>query len=138
MLSLDDVVALYRPEYFEEDYHCGASEGSYVEEIEAMRQEFTPYLSMIQEFCPSGRYLEIGCAGGATLAEARERDFETIGVDYRRKWLNGEERICSSIFAPARSSSSDFPAALLMWFILAMLSSISWSLEKCWQKFAAS
>jgi SAM-dependent methyltransferase len=81
MLSSDDVDSLYRPEYFKKDYHCGTSEKTYTQEIETMRQGFRPYLSLIQKFFPQGRYLEIGCAGGATLAEARDRGFDTIGVE---------------------------------------------------------
>jgi len=81
MLSSDEVAALYQTGYFEDDYRCGTLAGSYTQEIETMRREFRPYLAMIRKLCPGGKYLEIGCAGGATLAEARENGFETVGVE---------------------------------------------------------
>jgi 2-polyprenyl-3-methyl-5-hydroxy-6-metoxy-1,4-benzoquinol methylase len=81
MPSPEEIVALYNLEYFDSAYHCGTSDGSYVQEIETMRREFRPYLAMIRQLCPAGKYLEIGCAGGATLAEARAQNFEAIGVE---------------------------------------------------------
>jgi len=81
MLSDDEVFSLYQAEYFEKDYHCGTSEGSYTQEIAAMQEGFRPYIAKIKQFNSKGRYLEIGCAGGATLELARQEGFETVGVE---------------------------------------------------------
>lgn len=81
MISLEEIESLYQKEYFEKDYHCGMSERSYIEEAENNQKEFRPFLHMIRKFCSSGRYLEVGCAGGATLAEARSHGFSVVGVE---------------------------------------------------------
>ncbi len=46
-----------------------------------MKRGFQSYLTIIQSLCSHGKYLEIGCAGGATLAAARERGFDTMGIE---------------------------------------------------------
>jgi len=81
MLSTEEVRSLYSPEYFDKDYHCGFFEGRYVNEIENLRREIRPILSKIRTLQPGGRYLELGCAGGAMLAEARDQGYDTLGVE---------------------------------------------------------
>lgn len=81
MLIPDEVNSLYNAEYFESDYHCGVLKGTYAEEVDGLREEFRPSLSLIKKHCHGERFLEIGCAGGAMLAEARDSGFETVGVE---------------------------------------------------------
>jgi len=81
MLPEKDIRSLYSPEYFEGDYHCGVGCRPYREEVEKLKREAQPLLSMIQRYRPRGRYLEIGCAGGAMLWEAHKRGFDTVGVE---------------------------------------------------------
>jgi SAM-dependent methyltransferase len=81
MLPEEDIRSLYSSEYFEGDYLCGVGCRPYREEVEGLKREVKPLLSMIQKFQTRGRYLEIGCAGGAMLAEARNGGFDTVGVE---------------------------------------------------------
>ena len=81
MLPEEDIPFLYSSEYFEGDYHCGVACRPYREEVEKLKREVKPLLSMIRNFQPRGKYLEIGCAGGAMLAEARNGGFDTVGVE---------------------------------------------------------
>jgi len=81
MLSAEDITALYSVDYFKSDYHCGVLSGSYADELESLRKEFHPTLSLILGFKKEGTFLEIGCAGGAMLAEARDHGYQTIGVE---------------------------------------------------------
>jgi len=81
MLSRNQIESLYNWGYFERDYHCGASEFGYRDSIWQTQADFRPYLSIIRTFSQGGVFLEIGCAGGATLAEARAEGFTTVGVE---------------------------------------------------------
>lgn len=81
MLTEDEVIRLYNSEYFERDYHCGLLKRSYKEEIENLRNEAKPPLSTIKQYARGKKFLEIGCAGGAMLAEAKERGFKVVGVE---------------------------------------------------------
>lgn len=85
MLDDDEIVALYSKEYFNSDYHCGTMEGSYVSNIELLRKEARPLLSLISKHQRSGDFLEIGCAAGATLKEAQAHGFTTVGVELSRE-----------------------------------------------------
>ena len=81
MPSQDEINSLYTEEYFQSEYHCGTSKGSYTSEIVTMKRAFLPHLRSIRRFRPSGRYLEVGCAGGAELQVAKEHDYEVLGVE---------------------------------------------------------
>ena len=81
MPAAEDIRAFYSAEYFEQDYHCATSEGSYAEEADHMRAAMRPKLEVIGRFKKGGNYLEIGCAGGAALAEAQAFGFDTTGVE---------------------------------------------------------
>ena len=81
MPSPEEIVGFYTEEYFDHDYHCGVSKGTYADEAQHMRSAMRSRLTDISRFKKSGRYLEIGCAGGAALAEARDFGFDTVGVE---------------------------------------------------------
>jgi SAM-dependent methyltransferase len=81
MLSPQEIESLYSIEYFERDYHCGCLQKPYSEQVRELREEFEPMLSLIKQFRQNGILLEVGCAGGAMLAEARDQGFETLGVE---------------------------------------------------------
>jgi SAM-dependent methyltransferase len=81
MPSPEVIEAFYSEEYFNRDYHCGVSEGSYADEVSRMRADMRSRLSRISRFQRSGKFLEIGCAGGAALAETRAFGFDTVGVE---------------------------------------------------------
>lgn len=81
MLQENEVYALYDSEYFKGDYHCGVMKGTYADEVESLRREFKPLLDRIRKFRPEGRLLEVGCAGGAALVEARDHGYSVVGVE---------------------------------------------------------
>ena len=89
----DDQALIYSDRYFskEGDWVCGLYQDSYVEAESQLKQEAHEILDMLP--LSSGRLLDIGCAGGVFLNEARTRGFDVFGIE-----LN------SSIAAHARST----------------------------------
>jgi SAM-dependent methyltransferase len=75
-----EIVQMYSTEYFENDFRCGHA-GSYFEEATLRHLVDHSLLRRIQEFKPSGRFLETGCAGGAFLNAARQAGYEVQGVE---------------------------------------------------------
>ncbi|MEX1139053.1 MAG: methyltransferase domain-containing protein [Bacteroidota bacterium] len=85
MLASEEVLALYNVGYFERDYRCGTTDRSYAEEVEKLKHEARQFLPIIEKHAGGKRYLEVGCAGGAMLAEAQHRGFTAIGVEVSRE-----------------------------------------------------
>lgn len=81
MLTSAEVLALYHAEYFERDYRCGTAARPYAEEVDNLKNEARKYLLVIQAYAAGKKYLELGCAGGAMLAEAQQQGFMTTGVE---------------------------------------------------------
>lgn len=79
-LNREELSALYSKEYFGNDFRCG-HEGEYFEEQTLAKLGNDPLLAAIREFKSAGRFLEIGCAGGAFLDSARRAGFEVQGVE---------------------------------------------------------
>jgi SAM-dependent methyltransferase len=79
--TAEELKRLYSVGYFEQDYRCG-HEQSYFDEgtLSALVDE--TLLDRIQQHKPRGRFLEIGCAGGAFLNAARERGYTVTGVEF--------------------------------------------------------
>jgi SAM-dependent methyltransferase len=77
-------VADFRPEsLYNESYFRGEQEGAYVDYLGAedvLRTEFRRQCDFLRRFMPGGKLLEIGCAYGFFLQEAR-RHFEVFGVE---------------------------------------------------------
>ena len=78
---------LYAPEYFERDFRCGRSETAYACE-DAFREENRALLDAFERLVPASarpasprRLLEVGCAGGWLLRDARARGWEVRGVE---------------------------------------------------------
>ena len=73
---------LYSAEYFEEgDFRCG-HESSYCDPTALEHIANTGLLDEIKSIRPSGRFLEIGCAGGAFLHAARKAGYTVDGVEF--------------------------------------------------------
>ncbi len=76
----EDIHRLYSKEYFSSDYRCG-HEGSYFEEKTLERLSDPELLRLIKNYKPRGKFLEVGCAGGAFLNAARNEGYEVYGVE---------------------------------------------------------
>src|ERR1041385_376718 len=80
-VSRDDQALIYSDRYFsrEGDWVCGIFPGGYTEAESQLKEEAREILAMLP--LPSGRLLDIGCAGGVFLSEARSRGFDVIGLE---------------------------------------------------------
>jgi SAM-dependent methyltransferase len=72
---------MYAKEYFEGDYRCG-HEGSCFDDAARASLTDLPLLARLRALVPSGRFLEIGCAGGAFLNAARASGYDVTGVEF--------------------------------------------------------
>jgi SAM-dependent methyltransferase len=71
---------MYSREYFNGDFRCG-HEGGYFDEQTLVKLSGNGIIAEIKKIKPTGRMLEIGCAGGALLNSARAAGFEVRGVE---------------------------------------------------------
>jgi SAM-dependent methyltransferase len=75
----EELAAIYGADYF-----TGVDRSAYVNYVAQQaerRPENRALLALVQERVRIGRLLEVGCATGFFLAEAREAGFETFGVE---------------------------------------------------------
>lgn len=77
----EELQEMYSKEYFESDFRCGHA-GSYFDEETLGRLGDKALLDRIRKVKPAGRFLEVGCAGGAFLNAAREAGYEVNGVEF--------------------------------------------------------
>jgi len=72
---------MYGDHYFSEegDWVCGIWKSSYIQSEERLRKEAQLVLDMLPT--RRGKLLEIGCAGGFFLDEARKRGFHVQGIE---------------------------------------------------------
>lgn len=80
-ITPDEQLLMYGDQYFskEGDWVCGIFQASYVDAQRQLRAEAREILSLLP--APPGRLLDIGCAGGVFLDEARRRGFEVAGIE---------------------------------------------------------
>lgn len=76
-----DQAEIYDDQYFssEGDWVCGLISASYVEAESQLREEAREVLVMLPAL--RGRLLDIGCAGGVFLDEARSSGYEVAGIE---------------------------------------------------------
>jgi SAM-dependent methyltransferase len=72
---------MYSREYFDGDFRCG-HEAGYFDNETLKNLSGDAAMCAIQAYRKSGRFLEIGCAGGAFLETARKVGFEAHGVEF--------------------------------------------------------
>lgn len=84
MPSDEEIAALYGREYFEGDFRCG-HEGSCFTDPARAALAGGAVLARIRQIRPSGRFLEVGCAGGAFLNAARDAGYAVQGVELSRE-----------------------------------------------------
>ncbi|HYQ85755.1 MAG TPA: class I SAM-dependent methyltransferase [Bacteroidota bacterium] len=79
--SPEDMARMYSKEYFQGDFRC-SHEGSYFDDATLARIVDEELLRRIMIYKPAGKFLEIGCAGGAFLNAARNAGYEVRGVEF--------------------------------------------------------
>ena len=72
---------MYDAKYFESDYHCGHEDKPYFAAEHGESKAADLLLSWIEREVPRGRVLEVGGAGGYFLNAARQRGWQTAGVE---------------------------------------------------------
>lgn len=91
-----DTGDLYTDKYFQ-----GQEYRDYLADEKALRLNFHHRLADLRKIKPSGRLLEIGCAYGLFLDEARKAGYDVSGVDICRKPL---EHARSKLKLPVREA----------------------------------
>lgn len=69
--------------YYTEDYFAGGHDDGYADYLGAepvLRREFSRVVDFVRRYKPGGRLLELGCAYGFFLQEAR-RHFDVVGIE---------------------------------------------------------
>jgi SAM-dependent methyltransferase len=79
--TAEEFKQMYSHEYFEGDFRCGHA-GSYFDDATAESLEDNSLLQRFRKLKPSGKFLEVGCAGGAFLNTARKAGYEPYGVEF--------------------------------------------------------
>ncbi len=77
----EELAALYSKEYFAGDFRCGHAGSYFDEKTQASLQDET-LITRIKQLKPAGRFLEVGCAGGAFLNAARNAGYDVKGVEF--------------------------------------------------------
>lgn len=72
---------MYSKEYFEGDFRCGHA-GSYFDEKTHSPLADEKLINTIKRHKPAGKFLEIGCAGGAFLDAVRKAGYDVQGVEF--------------------------------------------------------
>lgn len=82
-------------------------DGGYLEEEKGRRRSAQILLKRIEAFMKEGRMLEIGCANGFFLDEARKRGWKIAGIEPSR-WAceYAEQKLDIKIFAPTLEEST--------------------------------
>jgi len=75
------VSELYDDAYFQRDYSFGIVEGDYLASEVVRESEYRRILSRIARLTAGRNLLEVGCAAGAFLKEARAQGWNAVGVD---------------------------------------------------------
>ncbi|HEY8506874.1 MAG TPA: class I SAM-dependent methyltransferase [Steroidobacteraceae bacterium] len=81
-ITREDQALIYSDAYFSEggDWACGHFDGvGYLEAEKSLRREARDVLGMLP--VRQGRLLDIGCAGGVFLDEARAYGFDVVGIE---------------------------------------------------------
>lgn len=80
-VTAEDQATIYGDDYFSKDgdWVCGLLNAGYAEAEPQLREEAREVLAMLPD--PPGRLLDIGCAGGTFLDEARTHGFDVSGIE---------------------------------------------------------
>jgi cyclopropane fatty-acyl-phospholipid synthase-like methyltransferase len=112
---------IYDDHYFSQngDWVCGVWKSSYLEAETQLRKEAREVLDMLP--IRSGKLLEIGCAGGFFLDEARKEGFLVTGIELNNSMAkHAREELGLSVVhgriedIPLKGFSEEFTAIVLM------------------------
>ena len=80
-ITESDQAEIYSDQYFsaDGDWVCGHFEGSYEDSENSLREEARAVLGYLPT--RGGKLLDVGCAGGVFLDEARRAGFEVAGIE---------------------------------------------------------
>ncbi len=81
--SSKELQSLYVKDYFEKDYRCGHGV-SYFDETSLARFDDDELIQSIKKYKNTGKFLEIGCAGGALLNAVRKSGFDVTGIEFSK------------------------------------------------------
>jgi SAM-dependent methyltransferase len=103
--SSEELPGLYDRSYFlgEDQSQGGQGYADYVGEADLHRLNAQRRLSLLEGFTPSGRLLDVGCAAGFFLDEARGRGWQVTGVELSAEmveWAYGTLGLDSVIKGP--------------------------------------
>ena len=90
-------------EYYTADYFSGKRTDGYADYVGAetvLRREFARTVKFIRDFRSSGRLLEVGCAYGFLLQEAK-RDFDVTGIELAEEAADHCRRYGLQVFSGA-------------------------------------
>ena len=72
--------AMYADSYFD-GYYAGGDEVGYDGSADAVRRKAAAILDRLKPYQPTGALLDVGCAGGHFLGEAKRRGYATLGIE---------------------------------------------------------
>jgi SAM-dependent methyltransferase len=119
LVFYDPAAGVVSPEeLYTEAYFAGAEYRDYLADERALRRNFSRRVDELRKLKPHGRLLEVGCAYGLFLDEARPH-YEVIGMDitsgpteYARRTLGLDARTVDFLDAPDEPEAYDL---ICMW-----------------------
>ena len=100
---------------YDHDYFAGISSGYPESGYDQSHPDWGPWLDLIRRIQPNGTLVDLGCAFGYLVAEARQRGYQAFGLDISPYAVSREPGITGLVEAdtqtlPLRSSSVDIAA----------------------------
>jgi SAM-dependent methyltransferase len=118
MLSTGQIKKLYDlPDYFELDYDCGITSGSYFDNRESILERHRYALDIFKNSKLMGNFLEIGCAGGFFLDVMRAAGWKVWGIDLSKSAIQFARQrklnVMNKDLYGAKFKSNSFDAILM-------------------------
>jgi 2-polyprenyl-3-methyl-5-hydroxy-6-metoxy-1,4-benzoquinol methylase len=106
------LTSLYTERYFKNDRSGEIGYADYLGDEGNIRRTFARRLAGLERRVPPGRVLDVGCAAGFFLDEARKRGWTANGVDISAFAVRYAEAQLGYAVQEARIGETDFPAGL--------------------------